>query len=244
MMTHIFWLADAVLKLFFKGRQALFLENVALRQQLATYKQIGRRPRIRTADRVFWIWISKLWNNWRTPLIIVKPQTVIRWHRQGFRLYWRRKSTAKKIGRPTISRRHIDFIRRMSRDYPRWGEDKIFEELHVKFGVAHSTSTIRKYMVKPRRWGDRQIRRTFIRNYGEEIFACDFMIQYTAFFTDVYVFVVMEIKTQRIVHFNATTNPTLEWVKHHFKQKNHKLVRMKALETSKAPTCTTANALS
>ena len=103
-MMLIFWLADAVLKLFFKGRQALILENVALRQQLATYKRIGRRPRIRTADRVFWIWISKLWNNWRTPLIIVKPQTVIRWHRQGFRLYWRRKSTAKMIGRPTISR--------------------------------------------------------------------------------------------------------------------------------------------
>ena len=72
---------------------------------LATYKRIGRRPRLRTADRVFWIWISKLWNNWRTPLIIVKPQTVIRWHRQGFRLYWRRKSTAKKIGRPNRSPR-------------------------------------------------------------------------------------------------------------------------------------------
>ena len=99
MMTLIFWLADAVLKLFFKGRQALILENVALRQQLATYKRIGRRPRLGPADRVFWIWLSKLWSNWETPLIIVKPQTVIRWHHQGFRLYWREVNSQKD--RPT-----------------------------------------------------------------------------------------------------------------------------------------------
>jgi len=88
---------------------------------------------------------------------------VIRWHRQGFKLYWRRKSRAKKIGRPKIPREHISFIRRMSADQPRWGEDKIFEELRVKFGINHSTSTIRRYMVRPRPRDDGQKWRTFIR---------------------------------------------------------------------------------
>jgi hypothetical protein len=73
---------------------------------------------------------------------------VIRWHREGFRLYWRRKSRTRKIGRPTIPRAHIDFIRRISAENPSWGEDKIFEELDLKFGIQHSTSTIRRYMVR------------------------------------------------------------------------------------------------
>ena len=99
----------------------------------------------------------------------------------------------------------------MSRDNPAWGEDKIDEELRVKFGVSHSTSTIRKYMTRRQR--DGQPWRTFIKNHSKEILACDFMTQYTALFTTVYVFIVMEISTRRIAHFNVTTNPTLEWVK-------------------------------
>jgi transposase InsO family protein len=101
----------------------------------------------------------------------------------------------------------------MSRDNPRWGEDKIFEELRIKFNVAHSTSTIRKYMVRRPR-PDPQTWRTFIQNHAGEIFACDFMTQYTAFFAVVYVFVVMELETRRIVHTRVTSDPTLGWVKH------------------------------
>ena len=86
-MTSILTLTAAALSCFFKGRKALILENLALRQQLAVYKRIGKRPRLRPADRVFWVWLSRLWRGWRTPLILVKPETVIRWHRQGFRLY-------------------------------------------------------------------------------------------------------------------------------------------------------------
>ena len=143
----------------------------------------------------------------------MKPETVIHWHRQGFKLYWRWKSRPKRLGRPTIPREHIEFIRRMSADNPSWGEDKINEELRVKFGVSHSTSTIRKYMARRRPRRDGQKWRTFIKNHSHELFACDFMTQHTALFTTVYVFIVMEISTRRIVHCNVTESPALDWVK-------------------------------
>jgi putative transposase len=212
-MTSIFAVAVAAFGSFFRGKRALVLENLALRQQLSVYKRVEKRPRLRSADRAFWVWLSRLWDGWKTPLLLVSPETVIRWHRQGFKLYWRRKSRTRKIGRPTIPREHIEFIRRMSRDHPTWGEDKINEELRVKFDISHSSSTIRKYMVRPRPRDDGQTWRTFIKNHSHELFACDFMTQYTALFATVYVFVVMEISTRRIVLCNVTESPTLDWVK-------------------------------
>ena len=104
------------------SRESLVLENLALRQQLATYLRPCRRPRLRRFDRAFWVLLSKLWREWSTTLIIVKPQTVISWHRQGFKLYWRWKSRPRPLGRPAIPAQHIEFIRRMSRDNPAWGE--------------------------------------------------------------------------------------------------------------------------
>ncbi len=201
------------LRSLFMNRQALVLENLALRQQLATYKRTCKRPRLWTFDRAFWVGLSKLWGKWSTAVVIVKPETVIRWHRQGFKLYWRWISRPRRAGRPTIPREHIAFITQISRDNPSWGEDKIDEELRVKLGVCHSTSTIRKYMTRRGPSGEGQNWRTFIENHSHELFACDFMTQYTALFTTVYVFVVMEISTRRIVHCNVTTNPTLQWVK-------------------------------
>ncbi len=212
-MTSIFAVAAAAFGSFFRGKRALVLENLALRQQLAVYRRAHKRPRLRSADRAFWVWLSKLWDGWKTTLILVKPETVIRWHRQGFKLYWRWRSRTRRPGRPRIPPEHIAFIRRMSRDHPTWGEDKIDEELRVKFGISHSTSTIRRYMVRPRPRGDGQKWRTFIKNHSHELYACDFMTQYTVLFTTVYVFVVMEVSTRRIVLCNVTESPTLDWVK-------------------------------
>ena len=212
-MPFFLALVAALFRSFFRAKRALVLENLALRQQLTVYKRAHKRPRLRAADRAFWVSLSRLWNGWQAPLIFVNPETVIRWHRQGFKLYWRRKSKINRIGRPKIPREHIDFIRRMSMDNPIWGEDKIFEELNLKFGINHATSTIRKYMVKRTRPHDRQAWKTFIKNHGHEIFACDFLTQHTAFFAVIYVFVVMELGTRRIVHVNVTQHPTLRWVK-------------------------------
>ena len=192
-------------------RATLILENAALRQQLTVYQRTETRPRLHPGDRVFWVLLRQVWADWPRHLVLVKPATVIGWHRQGFTALWHRKS---RPGRPRIPRRHIAFIRRISADHPEWGEDKIAEELAAKFGIAHSGSTIRAYMGPRRRppRGD-QTWRTFVRNHATELWACDFLSQYTATFAVAYVFVIMEIASRRIVHANVTTTPTLPWVR-------------------------------
>ena len=201
------------------SRAALALENAALRQQLAVYLRISKRTRLRTNDRVFWLILRRRWPDWTRALVIVRPATVIGWHRQGFRALWRRRSNTGQIGRPRIPGKHIAFIQRISGDHPEWGEDKIAEELAAKFGIEHAASTIRRYMV-PRRSTPRgdQTWRTFVRNHAKEVWACDFLTQYTALFAVVYVFVVMEIHSRRILHVNVTVNPTILWVKQQIRE--------------------------
>ena len=195
-------------------RAGLALENAALRQQLAVYRRTQRRPRLRPTDRAFWILLLRLWPGWSRSLVVVKPNTVLAWHRKGFRALWRRRSSGGKVGRPRIPRKHIAFIRRISSDHPEWGEDRITEELAAKCGIWHSSSTVRRYMVSrqssPR--GD-QTWRTFVHNHAKEIWACDFLTHYTALFAIAYVFVIMEVGSRRIIHVNVTSNPTLPWVK-------------------------------
>jgi putative transposase len=204
------------LRAVFASRRSLALENLALRQQLATYARLQKLPRLKPQERAFWVALSRVWQSWRSPLVFVKPATVIDWHRRGFRRYWRWKSG--KPGRPRISAEHIAFIRRISSQQPGWGEDRIAEELAIKLGVKHSTSTIRRYMVKRRGPRGGQTWKTFIRNHASQVFAVDFLTQYTAFFTVAYVFVVMEIATRRIVLINVTTSPGLAWVKQQIRQ--------------------------
>ena len=204
-----------------RAKAALALENAALRQQLAVYIKNQKHPRLEPADRAFWLVLRRLWSEWTRPLVIVKPSTVIGWHRSGFLALWRRKS---KPGRPRIPRNHINFIKRISTDHPEWGEDKIAEELAAKFGINHSGSTVRRYMVArlttPRgglRY-DRQIWRTFVKNHANQMWSCDFLTQYTALFSVAYVFVVMEIGSRRIVHCGVTSSPTLPWVKQQLRE--------------------------
>jgi hypothetical protein len=140
------------------------LENLALSQQLATYARGHKRPQVRIEERVFWAVLSRVWRGWRSALLMVKPATVIVWHQRLSRGYWRWRS--RKRGRPTIPNDHIALIRRTSADHPEWGEDKIAEELAVKLGVRHSTSTIRKYMVRRREPRGGQTWKTFINNHA------------------------------------------------------------------------------
>ena len=114
-------IAFFLLRDFLLSRSALAAENLALRQQVAVYKHTVKRPKLRPRDRIFWVLLSRLWANWRSALAIVQPETVIKWHRQGLRLYWRWKSRAGKRGRPPIKREIRDLIRRMSRENPLWG---------------------------------------------------------------------------------------------------------------------------
>ena len=136
-----------LIRAFLVSRLSLAAENLALRQQVAVYKQSVKRPKLRPRDRVFWVLLSRLWSNWRSALAIVQPETVIKWHRQGFKLYWRWKSRAGKPGRPPIQRELRDLIRRMSRENPLWGAPRILSEL-LLLGYQVAEGTVAKYMVR------------------------------------------------------------------------------------------------
>ena len=197
------------LRAMFIPKAQLAVENLALRQQLAVCRQSLKRPRLRPRDRIFWAWLSRLWPNWRSALAIVQPETVIRWHRRGFKLYWRWKSRAGKPGRPPVEREIRDLIRRMSRENPTWGAPRILSEL-LLLGRQVAEATVAKYMVRTRK-PPSQTWRTFLDNHVPDIAACDFFTMPTVTFRVLYVFVVLRHDRRRIVHFNVTTNPTAQW---------------------------------
>jgi transposase InsO family protein len=202
-------MAFLVLRAILLSRAALAAENLALRQQLASLERTAQRPRLRRRDRVFWVWLSKLWADWRSVLVIVQPETVIRWHREGFRLYWRWKSRNKTPGRPKIDREIRDLIRRMSRENSTWGAPRIQSELHL-LGHTVAESTVAKYMVRHVKppsptW------RTFLDNHVGDLAAIDFFAVPTATFRILFCFVVLHHDRRRVVHFNVTANPTAQW---------------------------------
>ena len=199
--------------LFTVLHRTLLLHVVALRQQLAVLKVGQPRPRLKDRDRIFWAVLSRIWPSWRSALIIVKPETVVRWQKKRFREFWRKRSQPGP-GRPRIPKEHIDYIRRISSDHPEYGKAKIALELEIKFGIKHSPTTVGKYMVKTRgKPRGTQSWRTFLKNQADAIWSCDFFVQYTVGFTALYVFVIMGLENRRIVHINVTEHPTLGWVK-------------------------------
>ena len=138
------------LRAFIMDRASAAVENLALRQQVAVFKQSVKRPKLRPRDRLFWVLLSRFWPNWRSALAIVQPDTVIRWQRKGFKLYWKWKSRRGKPGRPPIESKICDLIRRMSRENPTWGAPRIVSELAL-LGHDVVKATVAKYMVRTRK---------------------------------------------------------------------------------------------
>ncbi len=191
----------------FQGRLELAAENIALRQQLAILQRTAKRPRLRLRDRIFWAWLSRLWRHWRSALLVVKSDTVVRWHREGFRLYWKWKS--RKGGRPRVEKGIRQLIRRMSQDNSTWGAPRIQSELALlDYSVAEST--VAKYMVR-RLTPPCQTWKTFLENHLCDIAAIDFFTVPTATFRVLYCFVVLCNDRRRVVHFNVTAHPTEQW---------------------------------
>ena len=152
--------------------------------------------------------LRRTWDGWRAALIIFAPETVLAWHRAGFRLFWRWRSGVR-VGRPAVDRDVIQLIRRMWTANPTWGSPRIRDEL-AKLGVAASTATIRKY--RPKCGGQRsQGWRTFLRNHATAIAAMDFFVVPTATFRLLYVLIVVRHERRRIVHFNISERPTAAW---------------------------------
>ena len=140
----------AVASATFKSRAALHLENLALRHQLGVLHRSLKRPKLNPADRLLWAWLCKVWNDWRSALVIVKPETVIAWHRSGFRLYWIWKSRHRYPGRPAVPQSVQELIRKMSIANPIWGAPRIHGEL-LKLGIDIGETSVSKYMVRHRK---------------------------------------------------------------------------------------------
>jgi transposase InsO family protein len=192
----------------FVSHTQLAVENLALRQQLAVLKRSVKRPRLHRRDRLFWASLSRVWSDWRSSIIIVKPETVIRWHRKGFRLFWRWKSRPKG-GRPRVDAEIRALIRRMSAQNATWGAPRIQAELAL-LGHEVSQATVAKYM-KRRRGRPSQTWKTFLKNHMAETAAIDFFVVPTVTFRLLYGFVVLRHKRREIVHFAVTANPSAEW---------------------------------
>jgi len=197
---------------FLSDRAELAAEIAALRQQLSILQHSAKRPKLRKLDRIFWVLLSKAWANWRSALLIVKPETVIRWHRQGFKLYWRWKSRNKKPGRPKVEREARDLIRRMSKENSTWGAPRIQSELTL-LGYELAESTVSKYLVRQRK-PPSQTWRTFLENHVDCLASVDFFTVPTATFRVLYCFIVLCHERRRLVHVNVTANPTERWTAH------------------------------
>lgn len=201
----------ALVRLGLTSRAQLAAENLFLRKQLALYRERCAKPRRPDpATRVTLVLLSRLLD-WRSLLTVVQPDTLIRWLRQGWRLFWRWKS---RPGRPPIPADLRRLIVTMARANPTWGDERIADELLLKLGLAVSPRTVGRYLrpARPSRGGHPSQRwAIFVRNHAEAILACDFFITVTPCFRILYVFVVLDIGTRRIVHWNVTEHPTAEW---------------------------------
>jgi hypothetical protein len=193
----------------FRNRAALQVEVLALRHQLGVLHRSVKRPKLTAADRLLWAWLSELWGDWRTALVIVKPETVIAWHRKSFRLFWTWKVRSGNPGRPAVTKEVRDLIRRMSRENPIWGAPRIHGGL-LKLGIDIGETSVSKYMVR-RSKPPSQTWRTFLVNHLKSLVSVDFFTVPTIRFQILYVFLVLAHDRRRILHFGVTAHPTAEW---------------------------------
>jgi putative transposase len=197
-----------------KSKKQLIMENALLRQQVIVLKRQVARPQLTAKDRSLLVVLASRVKDWKNAVLIVKPDTVLRWHREGFKLFWRRKSKGK-ARKPRISEETIALIKQMAIDNRRWGAKRIRGEL-LKLGIRVNKGTIRRYMWQARRKlpprYDGQNWATFLANHASEIWACDFVQTYDLFFRNIFLFFIIEHGSRRVVHAGVTRNPTDEWV--------------------------------
>lgn len=196
-----------------RGRRSLLLQNLALRQQLVVLKRQHPRPSLGVLDKLFWVAARRFWSGWKPSLLVVTPETVIRWHRTGFRLYWRLISRVRKqVGRRQTSKEVRELIFRLVAENPTWGAPRIHGEL-LMLGFEVSERTVSRWMKGAPRSPDRTLRwRVFLCNHREAIAAMDFFTVPTVTFRVLYCFFVIGHDRRRILHFNVTQHPTSSWI--------------------------------
>ena len=201
----------AALCSYFHNQSHVQLEILALRHQVAVLQRSVQRPKLRPIDRWLWVVLSRIFDGWRDSLLIVKPKTVIGWHRTAFRKYWTWKSRHRRPGRPTVSHEIRKLIRQMSRSNPRWGAPRIHGEL-LKLGIDICETTVAKYM--PRRPSDPSPTwKSFLTNHLDQTVALDFFVVPTLTFRILFILVILAHDRRRVLHFNVTAHPTAEWTR-------------------------------
>ncbi|HEY3082458.1 MAG TPA: integrase core domain-containing protein [Chloroflexota bacterium] len=192
-----------------RSRSELVAENALLRQQLIVLARTAKRPRFSRVDRPLLVLLASRVRAWRQTLLIVQPETLLRWHRAGFRLVWRWRSAPRR--RQSIAPDTIALIERMARENRLWGAERIRGEL-AKLGIRASKRTIQKYLrrTRPRRPAG-QSWRTFLRNHAGETWACDFLQLTDLLFRPVFAFFILELGSRRVVHVGVTRSPTESW---------------------------------
>jgi putative transposase len=212
-MTAIYAML-AYLRAFLVPRHRLALEAVALRQQLAVYRRRQLRPKLNRFDGLFWVVVRQIWANWSEALILVKPETVVSWHRAGYRLFWRWRSRRRRQGRPKVAEEIRGLIRRMKRENPTWGAPRIHGEL-LALGFEISEPTVSRYLRHLKRVPEESKASqwlAFLNNHREVIAAFDFFTVPTFWFRTLYCFFAIEHGRRRILHFNVTFHPTSDWI--------------------------------
>jgi len=191
------------------GHRAVALENLALRQQLAVFKRTVKRPHVRHGDRLFWMLLANMWRDWRAALIVVHPDTVVRWHRQWLRRRWTRRSARDRRGRPSTNVAIRILVMKMAAANPLWGAPRIHGELG-KLGIEVSERTVSRLVRRPGR-PPSQTWRTFLANHVAALGSIAFFTVSTVTGRVLFVFVVLLHHRRRIVHFNITEHPTAAW---------------------------------
>jgi putative transposase len=210
MITVLFAMVS-LLSFRLRGRASLELELIALRHQVTVLRrQRPGRPKLCRADRLLWVWLYRIWPQALHVMVLVKPATVIQWHRKGFRLYWRWRSRSGQPGRPKVAMEPRDLIRQMSTANPLWGAPRIHGEL-LKLGIVVSQATVGRYLpwrpkVPSPTW------RSFLHNHMRDTVAVDMFVVATATFRLLYTVIVLGHDRRRIIHFNVTQNPTQVWL--------------------------------
>jgi putative transposase len=198
-----------ILPFLFGGHRQLALENLALRHQLAVYKRTVTRPLLRRSDRLFWVGLARVWTRWRQALVIVTPDTVLRWQRRRFREYWIKLSGCSTGGRPTVDTEIKALITRMATANLLWGAPRIHGEL-LKLGLDVAERTVSRLMPK-RPTPPSQTWRTFLVNHVRDLVSIDFFTVPSAGLRVLFVLVVLAHHRRRVVHFNVTEHPTADW---------------------------------
>ena len=203
---------------FTKSKYELMAENALLRKQLLILNRQVNKPSFTCLDRFLLVLLVSKVRNWKQALLILKPDTLLRWHRQVFRLFWKLKSKPNKNSQPKISQEIIDLIKEIAANNPIWGAERIRGEL-LKLNIKVAKRTIQRYMrqTRPSRPSN-QNWTTFLKNHSKDVWSCDFVTVTDALFGQLYAFFILQHSNRRIIHFGVTRHPNEEWVTQQLKE--------------------------